>query len=62
MDEKETGLNERELEEILEMARDAAEKARSMCEVITENSKNGGREQKESIERDRDSDRVFLRL
>ncbi|MDB9431645.1 hypothetical protein [Microcystis aeruginosa] len=39
MDEKETGLNERELEEILEMARDAAEKARSMGEVITENSK-----------------------
>ncbi|MGV2388453.1 MAG UNVERIFIED_CONTAM: hypothetical protein LVR29_09410 [Microcystis novacekii LVE1205-3] len=28
MEEKETGLNERELEEILEMARDAAEKAR----------------------------------
>jgi hypothetical protein len=26
MEEKETGLNERELEEILEMARDAAEK------------------------------------
>ena len=39
MDEKETGLNERELEEILEMARDAAEKARTMGEVITENSK-----------------------
>jgi hypothetical protein len=38
MEEKETGLNERELEEILEMARDAAEKARTMCEVITENS------------------------
>ena len=39
MEGKETGLIERELEEILEMARDAAEKARSMCEVITENSK-----------------------
>ena len=39
MERKETGLNERELEEILEIARDAAEKARSMGEVITENSK-----------------------
>ena len=39
MEGKETGLNERELQEILEMARDAAEKARSMGEVITENSK-----------------------
>ena len=39
MEGKETGLNERELEEILEMARDAAEKARTMGEVITENSK-----------------------
>ncbi|CCI07403.1 hypothetical protein [Microcystis aeruginosa] len=43
MEEKETGLNERELEEILEMARDAAEKARSMGEVITENSKKMAR-------------------
>ncbi len=47
---KETGLNERELEEILEMARDAAEKARSMCEVITENSKKW-RERAERINR-----------
>jgi hypothetical protein len=39
MSAKDNELNERELEEILELARDAAEKARSMCEVITENSK-----------------------
>jgi coenzyme F420-reducing hydrogenase alpha subunit len=39
MEAKDTGLDERELQEILEMARDAAEKARSMGEVITENSK-----------------------
>ena len=38
------------LEEILEMARDAAEKARSMCEVITENSKKW-RERAERINR-----------
>jgi hypothetical protein len=62
MEEKETGLNERELEEILEMARDAAEKARSMGEVITENSKKWRERAKQSIEPDRDSDRVFLRL
>jgi coenzyme F420-reducing hydrogenase alpha subunit len=62
MEGKETGLNERELEEILEMARDAAEKARSMCEVITENSKKWRERAEKSIERDRDSDRVFLRL
>jgi len=48
MDEKETGLNERELEEILEMARDAAEKARSMGEVITENSKKWRERAKQS--------------
>jgi hypothetical protein len=39
MERKDTELNERELREILEEARDVAEKARSMCEVITENSK-----------------------
>ncbi|MCA2940305.1 MAG: hypothetical protein IM319_14580 [Microcystis sp. M113S1] len=48
MEEKETGLNERELEEILEMARDAAEKARSMGEVITENSKKWRERAKQS--------------
>ncbi|MCA2723139.1 MAG: hypothetical protein IM333_04715 [Microcystis sp. M048S1] len=48
MEGKETGLNERELEEILEMARDAAEKARSMGEVITENSKKWRERAKQS--------------
>lgn len=48
MERKETGLNERELEEILEIARDAAEKARSMCEVITENSKKWRERAKQS--------------
>ncbi len=40
--------DERELEEILEMARDAAEKARSMGEVITENSKKWRERAKQS--------------
>ncbi|MCA2620841.1 MULTISPECIES: hypothetical protein [unclassified Microcystis] len=48
IEEKETGLNERELEEILEMARDAAEKARTMGEVITENSKKWRERAKQS--------------
>jgi uncharacterized protein (DUF927 family) len=39
METKNTELDERELGEILEMAQDAAEKARSMGEIITENSK-----------------------
>jgi hypothetical protein len=39
MEMKNTELDERELGEILEMAQDAAEKARSMGEIITENSK-----------------------
>lgn len=48
MESKDTGLDERELGEILELARDTAEKARSMCEVITENSKKWRQRAKQS--------------